>query len=55
MANHPFVTDMQTLRARARHHIEQGAVTEGLSCGPGDGYSAVTGGLGDRAGLCAAL
>jgi bacterioferritin len=29
MANHPFVTDMQTLRARARHHIEQGAVTEG--------------------------
>jgi bacterioferritin len=29
MADHPFVTDIQTLRARARHHIEQGAVTEG--------------------------
>ena len=29
MANQPFVTDIQTLRARARRHIEQGAVTEG--------------------------
>jgi bacterioferritin len=29
MADHPFVTDIQTLRARARQHIEQGAVTQG--------------------------
>jgi bacterioferritin len=27
--NKPFLTDIQTLRARARQHIEQGAVTEG--------------------------
>ncbi len=26
---HPFLTDIQTLRARARMHIEQGAITEG--------------------------
>lgn len=26
---HPFLTDIQTLRARARQHIEQGAVTDG--------------------------
>ena len=25
----PFLTDIQTLRARARMHIEQGAITEG--------------------------
>lgn len=25
----PFLTDIQTLRARARQHIEQGAITEG--------------------------
>ena len=31
MADHPFVTDIQTLRARARQHIEQGAVTQGYS------------------------
>ena len=31
MAEHPFVTDIQTLRARARQHIEQGAVTQGYS------------------------
>src|SRR5712691_2131630 len=31
MADQPFVTDIQTLRARARQHIEQGAVTEGYS------------------------
>jgi bacterioferritin len=29
MANQPFVTDIQTLRARARQHLEQGAVTPG--------------------------
>ena len=29
MADRPFVTDIQTLRARARQHIEQGAVTPG--------------------------
>src|ERR687887_1544368 len=29
MADQPFVTDIQTLRARARQHIEQGAVTAG--------------------------
>jgi bacterioferritin len=27
--NRPFLTDVQELRARARRHIEQGAVTEG--------------------------
>jgi bacterioferritin len=31
MANQPFVTDIQTLRTRARQHIEQGAVTQGYS------------------------
>ena len=29
MAEQPFVTDIQTLRARARQHLEQGAVTAG--------------------------
>ena len=29
MANQPFLTDIQTLRQRARQHIENGAVTEG--------------------------
>lgn len=29
MADRPFVTDIQTLRDRARRHIEQGAVTAG--------------------------
>lgn len=29
MANKPFLTDIQTLRKRARQHIEQGAVTDG--------------------------
>src|SRR5467141_1646500 len=31
MADQPFITDIQTLRARARQHIEQGAVTQGYS------------------------
>ena len=31
MADQPFMTDIQTLRARARQHIEQGAVTQGYS------------------------
>ena len=31
MADKPFLTDIKTLRARARKHIEQGAVTEGYS------------------------
>lgn len=29
MTDKPFLTDIQTLRDRARRHIEQGAVTEG--------------------------
>src|SRR5262245_49406352 len=29
MAEKPFLTDIQTLRKRAREHIEQGAVTQG--------------------------
>ena len=29
MAKKPFLTDIKTLRARARKHIEKGAVTEG--------------------------
>jgi bacterioferritin len=31
VANKPFLTDIKTLRERARKHIEQGAVTEGYS------------------------
>jgi bacterioferritin len=31
MANKDFLTDVQTLRKRAREHIERGAVTEGYS------------------------
>lgn len=31
MANKPFLTDIKTLRRRARQHIEQGAITEGYS------------------------
>ena len=31
MADKPFLTDIQTLRERARKHIENGAVTEGYS------------------------
>jgi bacterioferritin len=31
MADKPFLTDIKTLRARARPHIETGAVTEGYS------------------------
>lgn len=31
VTNKPFLTDIQTLRARARQHIEQGAVTQGYS------------------------
>lgn len=31
MKNKPFLTDIQTLRQRARAHIEHGAVTEGYS------------------------
>ena len=29
MADKPFLTDIKTLRERARKHIEQGAITEG--------------------------
>lgn len=29
MANQPFLTDIKTIRERARQHIENGAVTEG--------------------------
>lgn len=31
MANKPFLTDIQTLRERARKHLENGAVTEGYT------------------------
>lgn len=31
MTNQPFLTDVKTLRERARKHIEEGAVTEGYS------------------------
>ena len=31
MADKPFLTDIKTLRERARRHIHQGAVTEGYS------------------------
>jgi bacterioferritin len=31
MADKPFLTDIKTLRKRARQHIEQGAITEGYS------------------------
>lgn len=31
MANKPFLTDIKTLRERARQHMENGAVTEGYS------------------------
>ncbi|MEP6708185.1 MAG: ferritin-like domain-containing protein [Pyrinomonadaceae bacterium] len=31
MGNKPFLTDIKTLRERARQHIERGAVTEGYS------------------------
>lgn len=31
MAKQPFLTDIKTLRERARQHIEQGAITEGYS------------------------
>src|SRR5881396_4230195 len=31
MSSKPFLTDVKTLRERARKHMEQGAVTEGYS------------------------
>ena len=31
MANQPFLTDIKTLRERARQHIENGAVTQGYT------------------------
>lgn len=31
MTNQPFLTDVKTLRERARKHIEEGAITEGYS------------------------
>ncbi len=31
MANQPFLTDIKTLRERARQHIQNGAVTEGYT------------------------
>ena len=31
MADKPFLTDIQTLRERARRHIENGAITEGYT------------------------
>ncbi|HKV32805.1 MAG TPA: ferritin-like domain-containing protein [Pyrinomonadaceae bacterium] len=38
MANKPFLTDIKTLRERARQHIENGAVTQGYT---GDRETAV--------------
>ena len=35
MADKPFLTDIKTLRARARAHIENGAITEGYSADRG--------------------
>jgi len=35
VAKKPFLTDIKTLRARARKHIEKGAVTEGYSADRG--------------------
>ncbi len=35
MASKPFLTDIQTLRKRARQHIEQGAVTKGYKADRG--------------------
>lgn len=35
MADKPFLTDIKTLRERARKHIENGAVTEGYSADRG--------------------
>jgi bacterioferritin len=35
MAEKPFLTDIQTLRSRARQHIEQGAVTPGYQADRG--------------------
>ncbi len=35
MAKKPFLTDIKTLRARARKHIEKGAVTEGYTADRG--------------------
>ncbi|MGA9854084.1 MAG: bacterioferritin, partial [Gammaproteobacteria bacterium] len=29
MSDKPFLTDIKILRERARHHMDQGAVTEG--------------------------
>ena len=31
MTDKPFLTDIKTLRERARQHIEKGAITEGYS------------------------
>jgi bacterioferritin len=31
VADKPFLTDIKTLRERARQHIENGAVTKGIS------------------------
>ena len=31
MANQPFLTDIKTLRERARQHLENGAITEGYT------------------------
>jgi len=35
MADKPFLTDIKTLRERARQHIEQGAVTQGYTADRG--------------------
>lgn len=31
LTNHPFLTDIETIRQRARQHIEDGPITEGYS------------------------
>ena len=34
MKNGPFITDIQTIRARARQHIDEGAMTSGYKANP---------------------
>ena len=54
MADKPFLTDIKTLRERARQHIEQGAVT-GLPGRPPHGAQAAQRGAGHRNCLHTAL
>ena len=53
MADKPFLTDIKTLRERARQHIENGAVTEGYTRGSRNSSENPERGAGDRDRLCA--